>query len=94
MDHPIPVTFIRLIVLLPLLGAAINFLAGAWLQKTFGKRAISIVGCGVVLAAFGVAVTARDSRRCVATGLGAVRAPCQGRKEGLRLGGLRDVRDE
>src|ERR1700683_5389035 len=58
MDHPIPVTFIRLIVLLPLLGAAINFLAGAWLQKTFGKRAISIVGCGVVLAAFGVAVTA------------------------------------
>src|SRR6204780_3356304 len=58
MDHPIPVTFIRLIVLLPLVGAAINFLAGAWLQKTFGKRAISIVGCGVVLAAFGVAVTA------------------------------------
>src|ERR1700678_4553736 len=58
MDHPIRVTFIRLIVLLPLLGAAINFLAGAWLQKTFGKRAISIVGCGVVLAAFGVAVTA------------------------------------
>ena len=52
MDHPINVTFIRLIVLLPLLGAAINFLAGAWLQKTFGKRAISLVGCGVVVLAF------------------------------------------
>jgi len=58
MDHPIPVTFIRLIVLLPLLGAAINFLAGAWLQKTFGKRAISFVGCGVVLAAFILAARA------------------------------------
>src|SRR5216683_3898099 len=56
MDHPINVTFIRLIVLLPLLGAAINFLAGAWLQKTFGKRAISLVGCGVVVLAFALAV--------------------------------------
>ena len=56
MDHPLSVTFIRWIVLLPLIGAAINFLAGAWLQKTFGKRAISIVGCGVVIAAFAIAV--------------------------------------
>jgi NADH-quinone oxidoreductase subunit L len=52
MDHPINVTFIRLIVLLPLVGAAINFLAGSWLQKTFGKRAVSLVGCGVVILAF------------------------------------------
>ena len=58
MDHPIPVTFIRLIVLLPLLGAVINFLAGAWLQKTFGKRAVSFVGCGVVILAFILAVRA------------------------------------
>src|SRR6266851_5657539 len=58
MDHPIPVTFIRLIVLLPLIGATINFLAGAWLQKTFGKRAISLVGCGVVILAFLLAVRA------------------------------------
>src|SRR5579862_4548863 len=58
MDHPIPVTFIRLIVLLPLIGATINFLAGAWLQKTFGKGAISLVGCGVVLAAFLLAARA------------------------------------
>src|SRR5882672_931627 len=56
MDHLINVTFIRLIVLLPLLGAAINFLAGAWLQKTFGKRAISLVGCGVVVLAFVLAL--------------------------------------
>jgi NADH-quinone oxidoreductase subunit L len=56
MDHPIPVTFVRLIVLLPLIGAAINFLAGAWLQKTFGKRAISTIGCGVVVLAFILAV--------------------------------------
>ena len=58
MDHPLPVTFIRLIVLLPLIGAAINFLAGAWLQKTFGKRAISLVGCGVVIVAFMLAARA------------------------------------
>ncbi len=58
MDHPIAVTFIRLIVALPLAGAAINFIAGAWLQKTFGKRAISFIGCGVVIAAFILAVRA------------------------------------
>jgi NADH-quinone oxidoreductase subunit L len=58
MDHPIPVTFIRLIVLLPLIGAAVNFLAGAWLQKTFGKRAVSLIGCGVVIAAFILATRA------------------------------------
>src|SRR6202166_2881392 len=58
MDHPIPVTFIRLIILLPLIGATINFLAGAWLQKTFGKRAISLIGCGVVILAFLLAVRA------------------------------------
>src|ERR1017187_5138080 len=58
MDHPIAVTFIRLIVALPLAGAAINFIAGAWLQKTFGKRAISLIGCGVVIAAFLLAVRA------------------------------------
>src|ERR1039457_918305 len=58
MDHPIAVIFIRLIVALPLAGAAINFIAGAWLQKTFGKRAISLIGCGVVIAAFLLAVRA------------------------------------
>jgi NADH-quinone oxidoreductase subunit L len=58
MDHPVSTTIARYIVLLPLLGAAVNFLAGAWLQKTFGKRAISLVGCGVLVAAFALAVKA------------------------------------
>jgi NADH-quinone oxidoreductase subunit L len=52
MDHPLPVTFIRLIVVLPLIGAAINFLLGARLQKMFGKRVIGLIGCGVVIMAF------------------------------------------
>jgi NADH-quinone oxidoreductase subunit L len=58
MDHPLTVNFIRWIVLLPLAGAAINFLAGAWIQRHFGKRAIAVIGCGVVLIAFGIALTA------------------------------------
>ncbi|MDO8433610.1 MAG: NADH-quinone oxidoreductase subunit L [Candidatus Binatus sp.] len=57
MDHPTSVNFIRLIILLPLIGAAINFLAGKWIQKNFGKTAIAIVGCGVVILAFAIAVT-------------------------------------
>ncbi len=56
MDHPLGVNFIRWIVLLPLAGAAINFLLGAWMQRTLGKRAVSIVGCGVVLGAFAIAM--------------------------------------
>ncbi len=56
MDHPTSVSFVRWIVLLPAIGAAINFLAGAWLQKAFGKRAISLVGCGVVAIAFLIAL--------------------------------------
>jgi NADH-quinone oxidoreductase subunit L len=58
MEHPLAVDFVRWIVLLPLLGAAVNALAGAWLQRRFGKRAISLVGCGVVVAAFALAVRA------------------------------------
>src|SRR5216683_2515244 len=58
MDHPLTVNFIRWIVLLPLAGAAINFLAGAWIQRNFGKRAIAVIGCGVVLVAFGIALSA------------------------------------
>src|SRR5262249_58850515 len=58
MDHPVSITIARYIVFVPLLGAALNFLAGPWLQKTFGKRAISLVGCGVVVVAFALAVKA------------------------------------
>src|SRR5208282_4136307 len=57
MDHPLSISFVRWIVLLPLAGAATNFLLGPWLQKTFGKRAISVVGCGVVIAAFVIAAS-------------------------------------
>ena len=56
MDHPVSITAARYIVLLPLIGAAINFLLGPRLQKAFGKRAISFVGCGVVVLAFLIAV--------------------------------------
>ncbi len=56
MDYPIRVSFVRWIILLPAIGAAINFLLGPWLQKTFGKRVISIVGCGVVIIAFMIAL--------------------------------------
>jgi NADH-quinone oxidoreductase subunit L len=56
MDHPIPVSFIRWIILLPAIGAAINFFFGYWMQKNLGKRAISFVGCGVVIGAFLIAV--------------------------------------
>ncbi len=58
MDHPLAVNFIRWIVVLPLAGAAINFLLGARLQRRLGKRAISIVGCSVVLAPFVLALGA------------------------------------
>jgi NADH-quinone oxidoreductase subunit L len=55
MDHPLSVGFVRWIVLLPLIGAVINFLGGAFLQKKLGKVAISLIGCGVVIIAFAIA---------------------------------------
>ena len=58
MDRPLNVDFIRWIVLLPPIGAAINFLFGATLQKKFGKRIISVIGCGVVIGAFALAFSA------------------------------------
>ncbi len=58
MDHPLSVDFIRWIIALPLAGATINFLAGTAIQRRLGKRAISVVGCGVVVAAFILAIRA------------------------------------
>ncbi len=58
MEHPLAVDFVRWIVLLPLLGAAVNFLAGARMQRELGKRAITVVGCGTLAAAFALAVYA------------------------------------
>ncbi len=52
MDHPILVSYLRWIVLFPLIGAIINGVFGALLQKRFGKKAISIVACSVIGLAF------------------------------------------
>ena len=58
MEHPIEVSFLRWIVLLPLLGAAVNGLLGATLQKRFGKNAISLIACSVVWVPFVFALIA------------------------------------
>jgi NADH-quinone oxidoreductase subunit L len=52
MEHPVLVSYLRWIVLLPLLGAAINGIFGAVIQRHYGKGAISIIGCSVVGLAF------------------------------------------
>lgn len=52
MDHPLLVSYLRWIVLFPLIGAIINGVFGAMLQKRFGKKAISIVACSVIGLAF------------------------------------------
>src|ERR687896_70033 len=58
MENPIQSDFIRWIVFLPLLGAIVNGLAGAKIQKSMGKGAISIVACAPVVAAFGLSAYA------------------------------------
>jgi len=58
MDHPIEVGYLRWIVLLPLLGAAINGLFGTHIQKRFGKAAISLVACAPVVVAFLISLRA------------------------------------
>jgi NADH-quinone oxidoreductase subunit L len=52
----ISVGYLRWIVLLPLIGAIVNGVGGAWIQKNFGKRAISILACAPVLLAFAISV--------------------------------------
>jgi len=52
MDHPIQTDTLRWIVFLPLLGAIINGLLGAVIQKRMGKRAISFLACAPVILAF------------------------------------------
>jgi len=56
MEHPISVDYLRWIVLLPLIGAVINALAGVLIQRSFGKRAISVIACTPVILAFVLAV--------------------------------------
>lgn len=58
MEPPVLVSYLRWIVLLPLLGAAINGVLGATLQKRFGKDVISVIGCAVVGLSFVFALSA------------------------------------
>jgi NADH-quinone oxidoreductase subunit L len=53
-----PVAYVRWIPLLPLLGAAVNGVGGAAIQRRFGKNAISVLAVAPVLLAFALAVTA------------------------------------
>ncbi|HEX9102043.1 MAG TPA: NADH-quinone oxidoreductase subunit L, partial [Polyangia bacterium] len=50
--------WLLLLPLVPLVGAAVNGLFGAALQRRFGKRAVTLVAVGVVVAALGLAVGA------------------------------------
>ncbi|HEY7218812.1 MAG TPA: NADH-quinone oxidoreductase subunit L [Candidatus Binatia bacterium] len=52
MENPIQTDFIRWIVFLPLLGAIVNGLLGAKIQKSMGKGAISLLACAPVVIAF------------------------------------------
>jgi len=54
----IDVSYVRWIPLLPLLGAVVNGLAGAAIQRRLGKRAVSWLAVAPVLAAFALSVTA------------------------------------
>src|SRR5215475_1483100 len=57
MDHPIPTDILRWIVFLPLIGAIINGLLGAIIQKKLGKGAISFIACTPVVLAFGISLS-------------------------------------
>ena len=52
MENPIQTDFIRWIVFLPLLGAIVNGLLGAKIQKSMGKGAIGLIACAPVVIAF------------------------------------------
>jgi NADH-quinone oxidoreductase subunit L len=63
MDNPIQSDFIRWIVFLPLLGAIVNGLVGAKIQKSLGKRAIGVIACTPVLIAFALSLNAFSTLR-------------------------------
>jgi len=56
--NPVLVDYLRWIVIAPLCGAAINGLAGAWLQKRFGKHAVTAVALVPIAISFVLALTA------------------------------------
>ncbi|MFQ5683257.1 MAG: NADH-quinone oxidoreductase subunit L [Candidatus Binatia bacterium] len=58
MDHPLQVDYLHWIVALPLLGAVVNGLLGATLQKRLGKPVIHLIACGVVWISFLISLRA------------------------------------
>jgi NADH-quinone oxidoreductase subunit L len=58
MEHPIQTDYLRWIVLLPLLGAGLNGLFGAPLQKCIGKWWVSLVACAPVVLSFFLSLAA------------------------------------
>ena len=66
MEHPIQVDYLRWIVFLPLLGAAVNGLFGAWFQKKMGKGAVSFLACAPVVVAFLLSLRAFSDLRALA----------------------------
>jgi len=55
---PIAVSYLRWIILAPLIGATINGLFGARLQKAFGRGLIGVIACVPVLISFVLALSA------------------------------------
>jgi len=58
MDNPIQTDYLRWIVFLPLIGAIVNGLLGAKIQKAWGKGAIGFLACAPVVVSFALASTA------------------------------------
>jgi NADH-quinone oxidoreductase subunit L len=52
MENPIQTDFIRWIVFLPLIGAIVNGVLGAKIQKSLGKGAIGFIACALVVIPF------------------------------------------
>lgn len=52
MENPLQTDYLRWIVFLPLLGAIINGVLGAVIQRRLGKGAITIIACAPVILAF------------------------------------------
>jgi NADH-quinone oxidoreductase subunit L len=57
-DHPIQADFLRWIVFLPLIGAIVNGLLGAKIQKSMGKGTIGLIACAPVVIAFALSLGA------------------------------------
>jgi NADH-quinone oxidoreductase subunit L len=58
MENPIQTDYLRWIVFLPLIGAIVNGLLGAKIQKAWGKGAIGFLACAPVVVAFALSLTA------------------------------------